>query len=231
MSAGRPGISRRESLRRAGLMGLGAGLPFSFTACAEESPSPWTTHPLEPVHASGYGTDPDLLHPAPAPWPNTLTEPQLDTLSVLVDILIPAEGDLPAASAVGVVQVIDEWISAPYPTQQQDRTLLLSGFDWCDREAQRRFNSDFRALYAADCLAIIDDIAHSGHPGDQALEGPRGFFGRLRQLTAGAYYTSPEGVRELGYVGNVPIPGDWPGPTEEALAHLEAALERLGLSL
>ena len=212
---------------------MSAGLPFSFVACAESEPSiaAWTLRRLEPVTGNGYGTDPDLVHPAPVPWPRTLTDQQIETLTVLVDILIPAEGDLPAASQVGVVEVIDEWISAPYPTQQQHRTLLLSGLDWCDREADGRSDTGFAAARPALRQAIVEDIAYPERPGPEELEGPRQFFGVLRMLTAGAYYTSPDGVRELGYVGNVPIAGDYPGPSREAMAHLEAQLEKLGLTL
>ena len=36
-------------------------------------------------------------------------------------------------------------------------------------------------------------------------------------------------MRELGYQGNVAIAGDYPGPTEAAMAHLNEQLEKLGL--
>ena len=36
---------------------------------------------------------------------------------------------------------------------------------------------------------------------------------------------------DIGYLGNVPINGDYPGPSEEALAHLDGVLVALGLSL
>lgn len=221
------GISRRESLRRAGLLALGTGVPFSFVACAEQGPAGWQTLSLDPIEAAGYGTDPDLVHPAPAPWPTTLTEPQLDTVAALADILIPAEGALPAASEVGVVEVLDEWVSAPYPDQQLHRTMLLSGLDWCDREAERRFGNRFAAASAAEQVTIVELL--DADDGDPALAGPRQFFAGLRQLVTGAYYTSPEGVEELGYQGNVAIAGDYPGPTEAAMAHLNEQLEKLGL--
>jgi hypothetical protein len=232
MSAQRGGrISRREAFRRAGLLTMGAGMPFSFVACAEQTPAAWTMQVPDTITAAGYGTDPDLVHPAPAPWPRTLTDQQLNTLSALVDILIPAQADLPSATEVGVVEVIDEWVSAPYPAQRQHRSLLLSGLDWCDRESARRFGTDFLDADAVNRLAIIDDIAYPDRPASQDLEGPRQFFAGLRQLAAGAYYTSPEGVRELGYMGNVPIAGDYPGPSDEAMDHLEEQLAVLGLSL
>lgn len=222
-------ISRREALRRAGLMSLSTGLPFGFTACAEQGPAEWSMAMLDSIDAPGYGTDPNLIHPAPAPWPRTLTDHQRETFSVLADILIPAETDLPSASEVGVVDVLDEWISAPYPDQQMHRALLLSGIDWCDKESERRFSKVFARTVTRNQLAIVEDIAYPSGPPD--LEGPRQFFDGLRRLVTGAYYTSPAGVQELGYQGNVPIAGDYPGPTDEAMAHLSKQLDKLGLTL
>lgn len=227
----RQGISRRESLRRVGLMAVTAGMPFSFSASAEATAAPWQMLDLTPVIGPGYGTDPNLIHPEPAPWSKTLSEAQLELVTLLADILLPAEGEWPPASAVGVPEVIDEWISAPYPMQQGHRVLLLSGFAWCDRESQRRFAVPFTAADGPSQLAIIEDIAYPDRAEQPELDGPRLFFSGLRQLATGAYYTSQAGVRELGYLGNVAIAGDYPGPTKEAMAHLEKVAADLGLDL
>ena len=138
--------------------------------------------PSDPIQAPGYGTDPNLVHPAPAPWPKTLTDPQLEAVAALADLLIPREGDLPAATEVGVVEVLDEWVSAPYPDQQVHRAMLLSGLDWCDRESERRFATPFAAAAEAEQLAIISDI--NNPDGAAELEGPRQFFAGLRTLVA-----------------------------------------------
>ena len=229
MTAQRRGISRRESLRRAGLLSLSVGVPFSFVACAEQGPAPWSMSQLDPIDAPGYGTDPNLIHPEPAPWPKTLTGNQLESLAALCDLLIPAQGDLPSATAVGVLEVLDEWVSAPYPDQQAHRLMLLSGLDWCDREAQRRFSAGFARATPEQQSAIFADLANpSAGP---EYEGPGQFFQGLRILVAGAYYTSPEGVSELGYQGNTPIAGDYPGPSAAAMAHLNEQLTKLGLEL
>lgn len=227
----RNAISRRESLRRMGLLAAMGGAPFSFSACSEGGPVTWQMLSPAPVTGPGYGTDPDLIHPQPAPWPTTLTDSQLELVSMLADILIPPEGEWPAASTVGVPEVIDEWISAPYPMQQEHRAIMLSGFSWCDRESERRSGKPFVQADAAVQISIIEDIAHPDAPGSPELEGPRQFFSGFRRLVTGAYYTSPVGVRELGYQGNVAIAGDYPGPSDEAMAHLRKVAADLGLEL
>src|SRR5688500_11925552 len=62
---------------------------------------------------AGYGKDPDILkiYKADSLWPLTLTKAQRATAAVLSDVIIPADDKSPAASAVGVVDFIDEWIS------------------------------------------------------------------------------------------------------------------------
>src|ERR1019366_1130520 len=63
---------------------------------------------------AGYGTDPDLLR-AYKPgdlWPLTFSDAQRSLVAALCDVIIPADGHSPSASAVGVTDFIDEWVSA-----------------------------------------------------------------------------------------------------------------------
>jgi len=70
---------------------------------------------------AGYGTDPNLTQEwrAGGPWPLTLGVAARLTTMALCDLIIPADDVSPAASSVGVVEFIDEWISAPYPQQRR----------------------------------------------------------------------------------------------------------------
>ena len=53
------------------------------------------------------------------------------------------------------------------------------------------------------------------------------FFSKLRTLVFGGYFTSPEGMVDIGYIGNIPIIGDYPGPTDEAMTHLNEIIANL----
>jgi hypothetical protein len=219
-----------------GVMSASATMPlaFSLSGCAQDSAggfAPWPQLTLEPVTAAGYGQDPELITPAPAPWPRLLSESQLALLAVLSDIIVPREGDVPSASEVGVPDVIDEWVSAPYPTQQEHRAVLEPGLRWMDDESMRRHGKTFMTSSVDQQLAMIDDIAYEDRETPVGLEMPKVFFSGLRTLVVGAFFTSPEGIEDLGYIGNTPIYGDYPGPSDEAMAHLDTLLEDLGLSL
>ena len=170
-----------------------------------------------PIKAKGYGPDPSMVK-AYKPgdvWPLTLTEPQRRTAHALCDVVVPADNDSPSASAVGVADFIDEWISSPYPAQAGDRRMILDGLKWIDDEANRRFKKAFANLSLDQQTAICDDIA-SAKPKDKEAAT---FFKRYRDLTAGGYFTTPEGMKAIGYVGNMPS-ATFEGPPVEALKHV-----------
>ena len=173
--------------------------------------------------AQGYGTDPNLLK-AYKPgdvWPLTLTAAQRRLAGVLSDLIIPADEHSPAASAVGVVDFIDEWVSAPYPRCQDARPIVLLGLEWLDAESRRRFGKGFAAAGAAGQAAICDDICDARRATAERRAAAR-FFAVYRDLTSGAFYSSPVGRKDLGYIGNVPL-ASFDGAPPELLKKLNLA--------
>jgi hypothetical protein len=176
-----------------------------------------------PPASAGYGTDPNLLapyHPGTY-WPLTLTAGQRRIAAVLSDLIIPAEEHSPSASSVGVVDFIDEWVSAPYPASLRDRPVVLGGFAWLDEEAKRRFGKLFVSASAAQQSALCDDICDARRA-DPARREAAHFFVVYRDLTAGGFYSSPAGRKDLNYVGNVPLE-HFPGPPADLLKKLGLA--------
>ena len=170
--------------------------------------------------AQGYGTDPDLLktyHPGDL-WPLTFTDAQRRTATALCDVIIPADQHSPAASTVGVPDFIDEWISAPYPEQQRDRPVILDGLAWIDEESKKRFGLNFAGLVRRQQTAICDDICDAASAKTEFKQAA-GFFARFRDLTSGGFYTTPEGMKDLGYIGNVPL-ASFDGPPPELIKKL-----------
>jgi hypothetical protein len=166
---------------------------------------------------AGYGTDPDLVKEwkPGGPWPLTLGDAARLTTAALCDLIIPADGSSPAASAVGVVDFIDEWISAPYPAQRADREIVLPGLLWIEAEASERFGKSFPALGDAQKSAIADDICSAARAKPEFATAAK-FFAKFRDLTAGGFYTTPVGMNDIGYRGNVAL-DRFDGPPLEAL--------------
>ena len=173
--------------------------------------------------AVGYGTDPDLIktYKPGDLWSLTFTDGQRRTAVALCDTILPDDGRSPAASAVGVPEFIDEWISAPYPGHDRDRGLILEGLAWIEEESQRRFGSDFASLILRQKNILCEDISHVATAAPDKKKAAQ-FFKRYRDLTAGGYYTTPEGMKDIGYVGNVPL-ASFDGPPPEVLRKLGLA--------
>lgn len=167
----------------------------------------------------GYGPDPDLqrVYQPGDLWPLTFSDAQRKTMITLCDIIMPADETSPSASSLGVHDFVDEWISSPVPGQKSDRNAILKGLDWLDEEAERRGGKDFEALDHEIQFAICHDLSVLAKKDRKAFPGS--FFRRLRDLVAGGYYTTPEGMRDIGYRGNIAML-EWNGPPPEVLDKL-----------
>lgn len=233
-----PQMSRRDSLKWLGVLAATTAVP-GLAACsgsvkvkqaAGELAGHWPELKLTPVSAAGYGTDPNLIMPPSTPWPRTLTPAQLDTVAVLSDWIIPKEGNNPSATQVKVPDVIDEWVSAPYDGQQRDRVTILHLLAWLDDEAKLQGAKSFVALSDEKQQSVLDAIATRDDNLQAAYIRPADAFARYRELVLAGYFSSPQGCRDIGFKGNVAIGGDYPGPTEEAMAHITKVIDDLGLS-
>jgi hypothetical protein len=175
------------------------------------------------ANQAGHGTDPDLVKEwrSGGPWPLTLTEGARLTTAALADVIIPADEKSPAASTVGIVDFIDEWISAPYPQQRGDRPTILNGLLWIEAESSKRFAKGFSTLNDSQKAALADDICSAGKAAPQFQDAAK-FFAKFRDLTAGGFYTTPVGMKDIGYVGNVPL-ANFDGPPLEVMKKVGVA--------
>jgi hypothetical protein len=170
--------------------------------------------------AKGYGSDPDLMRyykPGDL-WPLTFTKEQRRAVVALCDVIIPVDDKSPGASSIGVPDFIDEWISAPYPQQIDDRKIVLEGLGWLDTESKKRFAKSFADLADDQKSKICDDICFlpKARPDFQTAAG---FFTKFRNLTVAGFYTTRQGWKDIQYVGNVPLT-KFDGPPQQVLAYL-----------
>lgn len=170
--------------------------------------------------AKGYGSDPDLskFYQPGDFWPLSFTAEEKRTANALADLLFPADHLGPAASAVRVVDYLDEWVSAPYAAQKKDRETIVPGLVWLEAEAQKRFQRGFVALAEKEQCAIVDDICWAADAKPE-FKKAAAFFQKFRALAASAYYATEPGWKALGYVGNVPLAA-FDGPPPEVLDKL-----------
>ncbi len=181
---------------------------------------PETMPPLPSRQAVGYGTDPDLVK-AYKPgdlWPLTFTAAQRRQVAALCDIVIPADDRSPSASAVGVTDYIDEFVSAPYPDNIREGPKIVDGLAWVDRESTRRFGAVFAEASEAQRASLCEDMSRQ-EPQDPELKAAADFFRQFRNLVASGFYTTPVGMKDIGYVGNVPL-ARFDGPPADLVARL-----------
>jgi hypothetical protein len=174
----------------------------------------------------GYGTDPNLLTPV-VPWARIMTPRQLQLTAAVADYILPATAHAPAPSSIGIPDFVDEWVSAPYPFQVSDREIILAGLAWVDEESKKRWHRGFLEIDDQRQQIILDMMATERN-GATATSANL-FFRRLRFVVVGAYYTTPEGFKDIGYIGNVAL-ASYPPPTKDEIAILEAELDKLGMA-
>ena len=78
----------------------------------------------------------------------------MGTITALRDVIIPADGRSPVASAVGAPSYVNEHVSAPCDGNQRDLVRVRGALAWINLESRKRFSRDFARLTAAQKSAI-----------------------------------------------------------------------------
>lgn len=135
---------------------------------------------------------------------------EMATITVLADIIIPADDVSGSASDAGVPGFIEFIVK----DMEQHQLPMRGGLKWLDMECFKRYENPFKDCTQAQQIEIVDDIAYPNKvkPG---MEQGAAFFNRMRDLTATGFFTTEMGVNDLGYVGNQPNP--WNGVPKEVL--------------
>jgi hypothetical protein len=70
-----------------------------------------------------------------------------------------------------------------------------------DDYMRRRHNADFLEAKPEDQTALLDRLAYRKNAAPEIATGEQ-FFVWARNMVVDAYYTSPAGVAEIGFMGN-----------------------------
>jgi hypothetical protein len=127
------------------------------------------------------------------------------TVRVLSDMVIPRDAKSGSATDAGVPEFMD-FVMMTYTNNQ---ARMRDGLGWLNAESRARFGKPFPDITAAQRTAVIDDIAWPAKAKPAHQAGVR-FFNAFRDLCANGFFTSRIGVKDIGYMGNVPVSA-WTG--------------------
>ena len=137
------------------------------------------------------------LSGGPGYAPKCFTAHHFQALRKLADLVIPADGHSRGAYDAGAAEYID-FLSS----HNADLAAIFNGgFGWLDDYMQRTYGADFLSAKPEQQTAVLDTLAYRKNYVD-ATAGGRTFWMWLRNMVVDAYYTSPAGVKDLGYMGN-----------------------------
>ena len=205
-------MKRRDALKTLSLTTLGlAGLSPQVRAAETFFPEGEGEKKDKPFEQFGR-TDYERERDAKLFAEQFFNKHEMKTLTVLSDIIIPADGRSGSASEAGVPEFI-EFMAKDKP--QEFQTPLRGGLAWMDIQTSRRFGKQFVDCERAEQLALVDDIAYPARKKPGMSQGVA-FFSLLRNLVASGFWTSQMGIADMGYMGNTP--NQWDGVPADVLA-------------
>jgi len=152
-------------------------------------------------------------------------EHQWQTVSVLSDLIIPADDRSGSATQAGVPEFIDDWVA--FRTQQDgDRDFeaqILGGLIWLDRESDKLFEKNFVDVAVGQQKQILDRIAWPDRASKEDHAGVQ-FFSKFRDLTVSGFFSSKMGVHDLPYLGNTAV-AEWKGCDPKVWAVIEERMK------
>jgi gluconate 2-dehydrogenase gamma chain len=156
--------------------------------------------------------------------PKFFTDAEMATITALGDIIIPKDDISGSASDAKVSEFI-EFIVKDMPEHQ---VPMRGGLRWLDLQCINRYGKAFTDCTQQQQLEMVNDIAYpeinyTDENGKQVKKGnvkPNmqpgvSFFSLMRDLTATGFYTSEIGLKDVGYMGNVP--NKWNGVPDDVL--------------
>ena len=208
-------------MERREMMKVLATLPLAGWALSTEEIADAATHTnalLDPDQQHTPSQQPPQARPPAANYAaKFFTALEWRTVRVLADIVIPRDERSGSATEAGVPQFMD-FVMTEYPNNQ---ARMRDGLGWINAESRTRFGVPFPDAKAEQRIAIVEDLAWPAKAKPEHLPGVR-FFSAFRDLTASGFFTSRVGVKDIGYLGNVPQ-SSWNGCSAAAERHIKVS--------
>jgi len=137
------------------------------------------------------------------------------TVSLLVDLIIPADARSGSATDAGVPAFMDYMLAEAH---ERTQTEMRGGLAWLDAQCMQRGGTTFVGATPAQRTALLDEIAWPKRARPEMSQGVA-FFNSMRDLTASGFFSSQMGYRDVQYEGEVFNP-NWNGCPPAALTKL-----------
>lgn len=203
-------MDRRKSLKSILLGTVGGSLALS--GCETEVKVPIEAD-IPEVAEKYFGRTPEEIEQiSELNAEQFFNEHEMATIGVLCNLILPANDQYGSATDAGVPDFI-EFMAKDIPKMQ---TNLRGGLMWLDHQSKKDFTLEFKSSSPDQQKQILDTIAYPETEipiKEQPLEIQ--FFSLMRNLTLTGYYTSKEGIKDLGFKGNTP--NVWDGVPDEVL--------------
>lgn len=197
-------MDRRESLKALALGSLSAGTLLS--ACNKK-----TDDKNIAGNPEDYGRTPEeKAIDTKLMKEKFFTDSEMVTITILCDIIIPADSQSGSASDAKVPEFIEFMVK----DQPKNQTPMRGGLRWLDIKSSKMFKKSFSDASKSQQLELVDLIAF---PDKAKIENAQGvsFFNMMRNLTASGFFTSKVGIEDMNYKGNQP--NAWDGVPEDVL--------------
>jgi hypothetical protein len=175
--------------RRAALVQIGAGL--GLTAASEGLAEAQQATAAQ-AHAAHVAAQAQTTHAVGTFMPKGLNSHEYATLDSMAEWIVPG------AHANGSAQFIDFMCSV----NDEMKVIYTGGLAWIDDTMRKRTEgSDFLHASKDQQKALLDVIAFRENHSPETGPGIR-FFDWTRRMVVDSYYTSAQGIKEVGYIGN-----------------------------
>ena len=119
------------------------------------------------------------------------------SLTILADLIVPADSTSKGALDAGAPEFIDLLCSQ----NEQLGVIYTGGLGWIEAEMERRYSRGFAEAGNEQRIELLNLIAYRKNKSPQLSPGIL-FFVWARKMVVDAYYTHPVGIAQVGYVGN-----------------------------
>ncbi|GAB3546204.1 gluconate 2-dehydrogenase subunit 3 family protein [Spirosoma fluminis] len=199
-------MKRRDTLKTLSLTSLGLAVGPVEAAVPEPPVVKKPIGKIAPGRARGEAERDAKLHAE-----TFFTPAELQTVTVLSDIIIPADAKSGSASQAGVPAFIEFMMK----DQPRNQTPMRGGLRWLNNTCVKRYGKPFVQCARDQQIDMVEQIAYPGKVAPGMTQGVA-FFTMMRNFVLGGFYTSKMGIEDLGYMGNTP--NQWDGVPTDVLA-------------